>query len=64
MTLYHGNLEVGNLSVNNSRGEAVDVSLLSDEDGVAIYEWIGAPSADVFTCTIGTNSYAAQIVYV
>lgn len=65
MTLYHGNLQVGNVSVYNSRGEAVDVTLISDVDGVALYEWIGGTAdADDFTCTIGTDRYAAKIVYV
>lgn len=64
MTLYHGYLNVGDLSVKNSRGEAVDVSLISDVDGVALYEWQGAPSADDFTCTIGSQSYRAIITYV
>ena len=65
MTLYHGNLQVGNVSVNNSRGEAVYVSLISDVDGVALYEWYGGTaSADDYTCTIGTNRYAAKITYV
>ena len=64
MTLYHGNLQVGNVSVSNSRGEAIVVPLISDVDGVALYEWTSSPSADDFTCTIGTDSYAAKITYV
>lgn len=64
MILYHGNLQFGNVSVNNSRGEAVDVYLIGDVDGVALYEWQSSPVADDFTCTIGTDNYIAQIVYV
>ena len=69
MTLYHGTLQVGNVSVTNVRGEAVEVSLISDVDGVALYEWfpmatLDDPNFNDFTCTIGTDSFAAHIVYV
>ena len=69
MTLNHGTLQVGNVSVISVRGEAAQVSLISDENGVAIYEWFGMPTLDDpnyddFTCTIGTDRFAAHIVYV
>lgn len=65
MTLYHGNLQVDNLKVvDEIRGEAVDVSLVSDVDGVSLYEWQGASTRERFMCTIGTDNYIAQIVYV
>lgn len=64
MTLYHGTFPVSNVSVTNIRGEAVQVSLISDVDGVALYEWFSNPTQDRFTCTIGTDVYMAQIFYV
>lgn len=64
MTLYHGNLQVGNLTVmDDVRGEAVDYTLVSDVDGVALYEWQGTSTRDRFTCTIGTDNYMAIIIY-
>lgn len=69
MTLYHGTLQVGNVSVTNARGEAGQISLISDVDGVAMYEWYPIPSLDNpnfdnFTCAIGSDRYVALIVYV